>query len=55
MQIYVFTPFSVHVAGVVMTPSSHVWVVNFESEGDLRKITIASLDEEKNERLKNVR
>lgn len=32
-----------------------VWVVNFESEGDLRKITIASLDEEKNERLKNVR
>lgn len=32
-----------------------VWVVNFENEGDLRKITIASLDEEKNERLKNVR
>ena len=32
-----------------------VWVVNFESEGDLRKITIASLDEEKKERLKNVR
>ena len=32
-----------------------VWVVNFESEGDLRKITIASIDEKKNERLKNVR
>ena len=32
-----------------------VWVVNFVVEGDERKITIASLDEEKNERLKNVR